>query len=590
MKKIIYSLVIMIAAGSLFTACINQEEPEGLYKIRDAKAAYINALANLRKADEALKTAEAGVQDAIAAIKRAIADKIAAEAKAQQIENDYQKALHDGTINDEIQKAHDEYLREKALAEKQHEAEMKNAEAALKEAEKRLNDAVRDLDFASKSLNENETKALASAAALYYASIEAISYQKLVIIEKEYALEKLLSEKKAAEAEGTDIKTEEEAKEAIAKIDEEIEALQAEIDELTEALEEVGEMKDCEEADNWQELADTLENEIAGKKVDQANHIVEVADYYVSDIHDNVAKYNKFVEEWVKENAKAAADTTKEGKEAFEAELADFVGTHMDKNNKPVVNFTYAALQAGVLPEDKDFDGNKTAEIEAYVKSLAAVFAKVDVFGNLTNVWDPELVGGEMLTKAQEVFADLLNKAYDWETDDTEDQIRHLEIRKQAAEAAAIAAAKAADFKATYGDVDIDAAEYTEWKKLHDALEEAYNAYVDELKDQKQELEDEVGALENLKSDIEALDFSFANYWDYKIKVAERNVETAYLRLAALEKAHDYAKTNYNHILDYLLNTVGVDFVDFSGFIPEDITSVEQLLGFLKMLEEGYID
>ena len=48
MKKIIYSLVIMIAAGSLFTSCIEQVEPEGILALREAKARYYDALAQLR--------------------------------------------------------------------------------------------------------------------------------------------------------------------------------------------------------------------------------------------------------------------------------------------------------------------------------------------------------------------------------------------------------------------------------------------------------------------------------------------------------------------------------------------------------------
>ena len=61
MKKIIYSLVIMIAAGSLFTSCIKQVEPEGIRDLREAKAA--------------LKLAEAAVQQATAdQIKQETAD------------------------------------------------------------------------------------------------------------------------------------------------------------------------------------------------------------------------------------------------------------------------------------------------------------------------------------------------------------------------------------------------------------------------------------------------------------------------------------------------------------------------------------
>ncbi|MBQ5438163.1 MAG: hypothetical protein IIU34_00840, partial [Bacteroidales bacterium] len=71
MKKVIYSLVIMIAAGSLFTSCIEQVEPEGIKNLRDAKAEYIRALKDLRAADAEFQRASAEVQRAEAALRQA---------------------------------------------------------------------------------------------------------------------------------------------------------------------------------------------------------------------------------------------------------------------------------------------------------------------------------------------------------------------------------------------------------------------------------------------------------------------------------------------------------------------------------------
>ena len=62
MKKIIYSLVIMIAAGSLFTSCIDQAEPVGILEIRTVKADYIRALKDLRAADAEFRRAEAALK------------------------------------------------------------------------------------------------------------------------------------------------------------------------------------------------------------------------------------------------------------------------------------------------------------------------------------------------------------------------------------------------------------------------------------------------------------------------------------------------------------------------------------------------
>ena len=59
MKKIIYSLVIMIAASTLFTSCLEYVEPVGIQQLRSAKADYLDALGQLRLADAELQKANA---------------------------------------------------------------------------------------------------------------------------------------------------------------------------------------------------------------------------------------------------------------------------------------------------------------------------------------------------------------------------------------------------------------------------------------------------------------------------------------------------------------------------------------------------
>ena len=56
----------MTAAGSLFTSCIEQVEPEGIRNMRDAKADYIRSLKDVNAADAEYKRAEADVQRALA--------------------------------------------------------------------------------------------------------------------------------------------------------------------------------------------------------------------------------------------------------------------------------------------------------------------------------------------------------------------------------------------------------------------------------------------------------------------------------------------------------------------------------------------
>ena len=85
MKKIIYSFVIMIAAGSLFTSCVTNTEPQGIKDIREAKANYLDALAELRKADAAVRNADAEYRKAETALKQAEAALVEAAVKAAEI-------------------------------------------------------------------------------------------------------------------------------------------------------------------------------------------------------------------------------------------------------------------------------------------------------------------------------------------------------------------------------------------------------------------------------------------------------------------------------------------------------------------------
>ena len=99
MKKIIYSLVIMIAAGSLFTSCIEQVEPEGIRDLREAKARYYDALSQLRAKDGVYREAEAAYKLAQAAHEQAIADQIKQEtadaAKMAELQRELKQILNE---------------------------------------------------------------------------------------------------------------------------------------------------------------------------------------------------------------------------------------------------------------------------------------------------------------------------------------------------------------------------------------------------------------------------------------------------------------------------------------------------------------
>lgn len=145
MKKIIYSLVIMIAAGSLFTSCIAQTELDQSYKdMRDAKARYID---EMRK----LKTAEKDYMDALAR-------KVNAEAAYLEAQNELLAATQEHQVKEAKAKAD--------LAEA--EATIAAAEAKLREAE--VNQKLEEMTI---FLSPAMQKAFVAAAMAYYGAAEA---------------------------------------------------------------------------------------------------------------------------------------------------------------------------------------------------------------------------------------------------------------------------------------------------------------------------------------------------------------------------------------------------------------------------------
>ena len=130
MKKIIYSLVIMIAASSLFTSCLEYVEPVGIQQLRTAKADYLDALAQLRLADAELQRANAAFVLAQAAY-------VDAMTEAQLIENrirEYDIQIKAAQTQFDI----DSLTREKELLMIQYDELVADAKADLAEAEENL--------------------------------------------------------------------------------------------------------------------------------------------------------------------------------------------------------------------------------------------------------------------------------------------------------------------------------------------------------------------------------------------------------------------------------------------------------------------
>ena len=135
----------MIAAGSLFTSCVTNTEPQGVKDLREAKADYLESLARLRDADAALVKAKAAYQDAQTALENA-------NLQLKEITIAVEKAMGDA-----------------AIAKAKQDAELAAVEAQrnLAWAQYRLQDALDSIAVVSKQLNGEESKAVSDYTDAY---------------------------------------------------------------------------------------------------------------------------------------------------------------------------------------------------------------------------------------------------------------------------------------------------------------------------------------------------------------------------------------------------------------------------------------
>ena len=309
MKKIIYSLVIMIAAGSLFTSCIEQVEPEGIKNLRDAKAEYIRALKDLRAADAEFQRASAEVQRAEAALRQAQADKIKAETECYV----QMQALERRLAELQLEAATEELkaLKAEIAAEiegielsmeeirAQHEINMVGYQEDLAKAEEALRHTLRDIALASQDLTANEKAAVKAAIDEYEAAYNAYVNQTLVVMN---AQDKVVKAQEALAK--ADLVWDAESLEYVNQIDlweKWIEQDKEQIAEDEALLEQVPD-PDVPDLNEWQATLDELQ-----AKKDQAEYskhsiVEEVAAYYVTYVHDGMKKFNDFIDAWVEEN------------------------------------------------------------------------------------------------------------------------------------------------------------------------------------------------------------------------------------------------------------------------------------------------
>lgn len=308
MKKIIYSLVIMIAASTLFTSCLEYVEPVGIQQLRTAKADYLDALAQLRLADAELQKANAAYVNARAAY-------VDAQTEWQLIENrihEYDVQIKAAQTEFEV----DSLTKEKEILQISHAERMADAKAELAVAEEALRVTLRDIAAVQHLLTDGERDVLARVAMGYLQALDKynevlfdLEQEKETLWRLEYALNEDIDWE--ADYQGN------------------IDFFTAEIARAQVALEAVPENLDLEA---WNAEVENLK--------------------------DSIDAYNYGRQAISKDSVLYMTSVYCEGSEAYERAFEAWL-----EANKVEVDGTSIKLKAGVVPYEKGFDG-KDLKIE----------------------------------------------------------------------------------------------------------------------------------------------------------------------------------------------------------------------------------
>ena len=281
MKKIIYSLVIMIAAGSLFTSCIEPVEPAGIFDLREAKARYYDALSKLRAADAVRVEADAELVKAQAEHERQIADNVAAQTETIRLQNE---ALAQGN---EVAAA--KWALELEKLQKEREILRITWEQQLAEAQEALRQALSKIEMAGLDLTDAEKKALDDAIARYEKAYqdwidakEAVLAAEANVWEAEYDFE--VADWAAYYQSGIDYYT------AFA--------------EYVAALYE--ELANNSDLADWAAELESLKEELTQVKYDRYKVTKDSVEYMMNVYHDGVHAYEMAVADWVAEHPAVA--------------------------------------------------------------------------------------------------------------------------------------------------------------------------------------------------------------------------------------------------------------------------------------------
>lgn len=149
----------MLFMGGIITSCIPNTEPQGVTEMRLAHARYLDALASLVKANEAVAAADAAFIQAKAAVKQAAAREKTADAVAKEIANAIAQADADRQIANILDNMEKDRL--------DNEAALLASQAALAQAQKDLEDALAAIEIEKLAMSDEEATALAAIKANY---------------------------------------------------------------------------------------------------------------------------------------------------------------------------------------------------------------------------------------------------------------------------------------------------------------------------------------------------------------------------------------------------------------------------------------
>lgn len=300
MKKIIYSLVIMIAAGSLFTSCIDQVEPVGILDMRSAKAEYIRALKDLRAADAEFRRAEAALKQADARYRDAETAWMNAQTENQNLLNELQALLNEAqAMENELRAAQiaDEIARMEMKMEedaKQHEINMLDLEKNLNQAAEDLRVALRNIALHSQDLTNDEKLAVAEAVAVYEGIYEVYLKQAVKVKEAQALVDSLNWWKNGFADKDWDKDHHRYAYKVdlwqfeIARAEKRMANYQAKLDEVPDP--------DEIDMNEWNAELEAMQAEIDALTYNfNTTTVKDIAEYYVNNVHDGVKAFNDAV-------------------------------------------------------------------------------------------------------------------------------------------------------------------------------------------------------------------------------------------------------------------------------------------------------